>query len=122
MPPELKSIIDRHIGHQGTIAVIQRAMEERSSHAVQDLQVREMVDDLMEFNRRRGALLNAKINAKLDEGRKHDKDLLTDEEFEGVSVWIKEENSPEKADSESNEHKEAQTLFDQYVHHHYGRR
>jgi hypothetical protein len=91
-------------------------MEMQSSHAVQDPEVREMVDDLMEFSRRRGA--------ERDGGRKDskDKDRLADEEFESVAVWIKEKNSPSKSDSESKEQNEAETLFNQYVHHHYVRR
>jgi len=114
MAPELKSIISRGVQHHGSVSVIQRVMENHSRHAVQDPEVREMIDDLIESNSHRVP--------NLDERRKYSKDPLTDEEFEGIAVWIKEKDSPNKSDSESNEQKEAKTIFDQYAHHHYVRR
>ena len=120
MVRQLKSIIQQGIRHQGTISVINTVIEEKNGHTVQDPAVREMLNDLKEFYRRRGASMMEESKAKPEEQRKYSKDLLTDEEFESVSVWIKTE--PDATDASSTKDKEAETRFNQYVHHQYIRK
>ncbi|KAI0136526.1 heterokaryon incompatibility protein-domain-containing protein [Xylariales sp. AK1849] len=118
---KLKTITITQFKHHGTQSVIDRIYSEREGRTdfIHDPDIREMNDDLGQMYQGKGS----KSIVAMESAKGHDKDCLADEELEGISVRLMENDEDESASRRAGEvTPEEEVRWNQYKHHQFVKR